>query len=76
MEELKGELSSCKIVMAGGLLAMQSAYCVKVPETNRSTKDVDNFLWGLEQYFKATNIRDDALKIRTASMYLTDITLL
>ncbi|KAG6507608.1 hypothetical protein ZIOFF_032958 [Zingiber officinale] len=46
MEELKGELASCKIVMVGGLLAMQSAYYVKVPETNRSTKDVDNFLWG------------------------------
>lgn len=49
MEELKGELASCKIVMVGGVLTMQPAHHVLVPESKefkgiRSAKDVDNFL--------------------------------
>ena len=42
----------------------------------RSAKDVDNFLWGMEQYFRVMGIVEDATKVSTASMYLVDIALL
>ena len=42
----------------------------------RSAKDVDNFLWGMEQYFWVMGIVEDATKVSTASMYLVDIALL
>ena len=42
----------------------------------RSTKEVDNFLWSMEQYFGALGVYNDASKVRTASMYLVDIVML
>ncbi|MBA0697840.1 hypothetical protein Goari_021364, partial [Gossypium aridum] len=38
--------------------------------------DVDNFLWRIENYFRAKGITDDAVKVNIASMFLTDITIL
>ncbi|CAN1324762.1 hypothetical protein LINPERPRIM_LOCUS33226 [Linum perenne] len=37
---------------------------------------VENFLWGLEQYFEALGIRDELAKVRTASLYLVDVAML
>ncbi|MBA0671343.1 hypothetical protein Goklo_029699, partial [Gossypium klotzschianum] len=42
----------------------------------RSACDVDNFLWRMKNYFRAKDIVDDAIKVNTASMFLTDIVLL
>ena len=42
----------------------------------RNAREVENFLWGLEQYFEATGITDHASKIRTAAMYLSGTTML
>ncbi|KAH1046408.1 hypothetical protein J1N35_037192 [Gossypium stocksii] len=42
----------------------------------KSTCNVDNFLWRMENYFRAKGITDDAVKINTASMFLTNIALL
>lgn len=36
----------------------------------REGKDVDDFLWQMEQYFKAVIIEDDLMKIRIAIKYL------
>ncbi|GFS29830.1 hypothetical protein Acr_00g0008700 [Actinidia rufa] len=42
----------------------------------RNTRELDNFLWSLEQYFEATNIREEDRKIKTTSLFLTDATAL
>ncbi|KAL9249783.1 hypothetical protein AKJ16_DCAP04423 [Drosera capensis] len=38
----------------------------------RNAKEIDNFLWSLEQYFKASGITGDAHKIDHATLYLED----
>ena len=53
MAELKRELSACKAVIGGGVLAAAPTHRVDVPKSKefkgtRSAKDVDNFLWGME----------------------------
>ncbi|KAH7655654.1 hypothetical protein IHE45_18G026400 [Dioscorea alata] len=37
----------------------------------RNAKDINIFLWGLEQYFKAFSM-DDVKKVYHATLYLTD----
>ena len=37
---------------------------------------LDNFLWHMERYFEAIALTDEAAKVRTATLYLTDITTL
>ena len=48
---------------------------VKVPEPKlfngvRSAKDLENFLWDMEQYFKATRVLDQEM-VTITSMYLS-----
>ncbi|KAK8359086.1 hypothetical protein V6Z12_A04G071500 [Gossypium hirsutum] len=80
--ELKGELTIYKAALGnGGLAAVAPKPSVDVPKPKefkgtRSTRDVDNFLWGVEQYFCAKGITDDATKVIIAAMYLTDVALL
>ncbi|KAK8335242.1 hypothetical protein V6Z12_A09G040700, partial [Gossypium hirsutum] len=80
--ELKGELTSYKAALGnGGLAAFTPKPSVDVPKPKefkgtRSAREVDNFLWRVEQYFRAKGIADDATKVITAAMYLTDIALL
>ncbi|KAL0293502.1 UNVERIFIED_CONTAM: hypothetical protein Sradi_6933300 [Sesamum radiatum] len=37
----------------------------------RDAKEVENFLFDIEQYFLAANVEDEARKVSTATMYLT-----
>ena len=72
---------ACKTAIEGGVLAMTPTHRVDVPKLKefkgmRSAKEVDNFLRGMERYFRASNITVDATKVRTAFMYLIDIKLL
>lgn len=51
---------------------------VQVPKPNafrgtRNARDIENFLWSLEQYFRALGIVKDARKIDPAPQYLADI---
>ena len=39
---------------------------------SRNAGELDNFLWSLEQYFEATNIREEDRKIKTAPLFLAD----
>ncbi|RVW90120.1 hypothetical protein CK203_035909 [Vitis vinifera] len=38
----------------------------------RDAKELDNFLWHIELYFEAIALTDEATKVRTATLYLTD----
>ncbi|XP_069145506.1 uncharacterized protein [Solanum lycopersicum] len=42
----------------------------------RSAQDVENFLWKMDAYFEHLNMPNEAAKIRTATMYLTDTEML
>lgn len=42
----------------------------------RFTRNVDNFLWGVEQYFRVMSIEDDATKVNIASTYFTNVAFL
>ncbi|CAM8908261.1 unnamed protein product [Rhodiola kirilowii] len=42
----------------------------------RNARDIDNFLWGMDQYFEATGVDNESVKIRTAALYLTDTAML
>ncbi|KAL6341830.1 hypothetical protein AAG906_038074 [Vitis piasezkii] len=38
----------------------------------RDAKELDNFLWHMERYFEAIALTNEATKVRTATLYLTD----
>ncbi|MFQ6646070.1 hypothetical protein Gotur_020045 [Gossypium turneri] len=38
--------------------------------------DMDNFISGIEQYFRAISIKDNATKVNTIVVYFTNVTLL
>ncbi|KAL0416078.1 UNVERIFIED_CONTAM: hypothetical protein Slati_3439700 [Sesamum latifolium] len=49
---------------------------LRIPEPKaysgaRDAKEVENFLFDMEQYFLAANVEDEARKVSTATMYLT-----
>ncbi|KAL2253280.1 UNVERIFIED_CONTAM: hypothetical protein Sindi_0122700 [Sesamum indicum] len=49
---------------------------LRIPEPKaysgeRDAKEVENFLFDMEQYFLAADVRDEARKVATATMYLT-----
>ncbi|RVW71341.1 hypothetical protein CK203_059966 [Vitis vinifera] len=39
---------------------------------NQDAKELDNFLWHMERYFEAIALTDEAAKVRTETLYLTD----
>ncbi|GFS36763.1 hypothetical protein Acr_00g0047900 [Actinidia rufa] len=81
MKEMKGKVSLCKAVVAQGTFSSIIAPKVDVPRPksfhgSRNARDLDNFLWNLEQYFNAMSIEDDAKNIKTAPLYLADVVML
>ncbi|MBA0861275.1 hypothetical protein Goshw_026285 [Gossypium schwendimanii] len=78
--ELDGELALYRAAVRKGVTsAALSNEDVSKPKEfvgTRSACDVDNFLWMMENYFRAKDIVDDTVKVNTASMFLTDIMLL
>ena len=38
----------------------------------RDAKELENFLWHMERHFEAITLTDEATKVRTATLYLTD----
>ncbi|MBA0875188.1 hypothetical protein Goshw_027619 [Gossypium schwendimanii] len=80
IEELEGELALCRVAVGKGVAnATLSNEDVPKPKNfvgTRFARDVDNFLWKMKNYFRAKGIVDDAVKVNTASMFLTDIALL
>ncbi|KAK5842759.1 hypothetical protein PVK06_005150 [Gossypium arboreum] len=80
IEELKGERALCRAAMGKGVssatLSSEDVLKSKEFAGTRSAYDVDNFLWRIENYFHAKGILDDAVKVNTASMFITNIALL
>lgn len=87
--EMGAKFSICNRVMSNAsssnisvsLERTWSSSKLKIPEPKAfegkwEAKDIDNFLWQMEQYFEAISIDTDLMKIRTAVMYLKDMAIL
>lgn len=86
IKELEEQMALMHSVVVQGSMATTSTALgahmahVEVPKPNafkgmRNAKDIDNFLWSLEQYFKAMGIVEDAGKINYAPLYLANTTM-
>ena len=58
-------------------MATHEAPRVEVPKPHtfsgkRDVKELNNFLWYIERYFEAIALMDEAIKVRTATLYLID----
>ncbi|KAJ9689560.1 hypothetical protein PVL29_014977 [Vitis rotundifolia] len=76
-QEIRQELAIYKAVVSARVMATQGASKVEVPKPQgfsgkRDAKELDNFLWHMERYFEAIALTDEAAKVRTATLYLTD----
>ena len=64
-----------KVVLQGSASSPEAPSKVWVPEPkgfndNRNAKELENFLWDIEQFFKAAHV-PDGKKVSITSMYLT-----
>ena len=76
-EELRQEVAIYKITLSARVMATHEAPRVEVPKPHTfsgqwDAKELDNFLWNMERYFEAIALTDEATKVRTATLYLTD----
>ena len=75
LKELEEEMSLVKRIMNSRPTMGETSSKIKVPEPKvfggtRSAKDLENFLWDMEQYFKAAHVPDGE-KVTITSMYLS-----
>ena len=83
IKKLSTELLLYKNAMLGGMMAEATTPKPRIDAPKpkeykgaRTAQEVDNFIWGLEQYFRLMSIEDEATKVNTASIYLVDAALL
>lgn len=80
LEEIKGELTTLRTT--GNTVGLvRGTPKIKAPEPKkyngtRDAKELDNFLWQMQQYFEAISLEDERIKVRTASLYLSDTAIL
>ena len=58
VKEVKGDWSLCKMAVTQGTVATRASPRIDVPKPksyagSRNAREIDNFLWGIEQYFNA-----------------------
>ena len=66
-----------KAAVSARVIATQEASRVEVLKPQgfsgkRDAKELDNFLWHMEQYFEAIALTNEAAKVRIATLYLID----
>ncbi|RVW63411.1 hypothetical protein CK203_055931 [Vitis vinifera] len=76
-QEIRQELAIYKTAVSAQVMATHEAPRVEVPKPHtfsgkRDAKELDNFLWHMERYFEAIALTNEATKVRTATLYLTD----
>ena len=74
-QEVVDELSLLKKAICGHTNSEKAPSKIKVPDPkafggNQSAKELENFLWDMEQYFKAAHVPEEE-KVTITSMYLT-----
>ena len=76
-QEVRQKLAIYKTTMLAWVMATHEAPRVEVPKphtfsSKRDSKELDNFLWHMEKYFEAIALIDEATKVCTMTLYLTD----
>ncbi|KAE8736178.1 cytochrome P450 78A7-like [Hibiscus syriacus] len=81
--ELKSELLVYKVAVLNGVSGEAQAPrpMIDVPKPkefkgSRTAQDVENFIWGMEQFFRGMGIEDNTTKVNVALNYLTDVAML
>ncbi len=74
-------VSSSPLTMEVAREATRPLHKLDVPKPQefcgrRSAKEVDNFLFAVEQYLQVTGVREEAMKVSTAAMFLRDVAML
>lgn len=67
----------CKLAVSHREAKIQVPAWVEIPRLkcyngSRNVREVDSFIGGLEQFFKASGIIEDTIKIETAPLYITE----
>ncbi|KAF3449866.1 hypothetical protein FNV43_RR05945 [Rhamnella rubrinervis] len=81
VEETCADWALCKRVTTSGAITtlhMVSTPRVDIPKPKefsgkRDAKELDNFIWHMERYFKGLNMHDEKQKVTTTSLYFTDL---
>ncbi|KAG6627028.1 hypothetical protein CIPAW_15G094100 [Carya illinoinensis] len=81
LEETKADWAICKRAVANGgavgagMMATPRVDTPKPKEFDgkRDAKELENYMWHMERYFEALNMQDEHVKVRTASLYLTNL---
>ena len=81
MKEMKGDWALCKEAAINRAHMVRGAPRIEAPrpkafDGRRDAKELDTFLWNIERYLRHMGVEDDASKISTASLFLTDNALL
>ncbi|XP_012832304.1 PREDICTED: uncharacterized protein LOC105953208 [Erythranthe guttata] len=81
IEGMRDDLALCKKAAANGSVGATSSPRVDCPKPTgfngvRDAKEVENFLWRMEQYFEGIGLVDETTKVRTSSLYLSDTAML
>lgn len=81
VNELQSDWVIWKRSMGNGVVPMREAPRVKIPDPKlyagaRDARELENFLWHMEQYFEAIGMVEEKMKVRTATMFLTDTAML
>ncbi|KAL1224846.1 hypothetical protein V5N11_015624 [Cardamine amara subsp. amara] len=81
IEAMQEDLKLCKKAVANGGTSNAGVGRVDYPRRSRfdgarDAKEVENFLWQMEQYFDNLGLGDESAKIKAATSYLTDTAML
>ncbi|KAE8724094.1 hypothetical protein F3Y22_tig00010927pilonHSYRG00135 [Hibiscus syriacus] len=77
IEGIREDLTLCKRAAVSGGANNVSTSRVEFPKPQgfngaRDAKEVENYLWQMEQYFKGIGLNDEATMVKTAALYLSD----
>ncbi|KAE8708553.1 Detected protein of unknown function [Hibiscus syriacus] len=81
IEGMREDLTLCKRAAVSGSANHVSTPRVECPKPKgfngaRDAKEVENYLWWMEQYFEGIGLNDEAAKVKTAALYLSDTAML
>ncbi|KAE8654205.1 hypothetical protein F3Y22_tig00117056pilonHSYRG01112 [Hibiscus syriacus] len=81
IEGMREDLTLCKRAAVSGGANHVSTPWVEYPKPQgfngaRDAKEVENYLWRMEQYFEGIGLNDEAAKVKTAALYLSDTAML
>lgn len=77
VEEMRGDYLLLKKAVTSGSMGAVENPKIRTPDPkpfkgSRDARELDNFLWQMEQCFEAISLTDEKAKVRNATMYLTD----